>query len=472
MAGIALGAALSCLLALTAPPARAAPDDPYFDSRGAWGQDFPDQWGLAAIGFLDRGDRNSAWAIETGQSRPVIVAVLDTGLDYFHPDISRDNIWRNHAETPNGVDDDGNGYIDDLIGWNFVENDNKPWDLSGHGTHVAGIIGAASNNGHGVAGINWGVQIMPLKIMNFTGRGRTVPLAEAIYYAVDKGASVINLSLGAEDDSRIQREAVDYARRNGVLVVAAAGNSALDTAIITPARLDNVITVVATGPDGERAPFSNFGDAVDIAAPGVDILSLRARHTDFALVVGLEDYEAGSAYLGPENQFYRASGTSFSAPFVSGVASLIYAKNPGIEPDQVKRMLLHSASDIDFPGIDRNTGFGLLDARAALSASPDFFLEASISGVQVVQEGNAITLQVLGTIDADKLDSAWIELGEGKAPDSFEKASKTIRKPVRDGVLGEIDAQLLRSSTTWVLRLVGEHRNGTKRETRFELNLG
>ncbi len=465
-------AVLSCLFALISLTATASPDDPYFESRGTWGQSFLDQWGLAAIGFLDQGDKQSAWRIETGESRPVIVAVLDTGLDYFHPDISPDNIWRNHAETPNGIDDDGNGYVDDLIGWNFVENDNKPWDLSGHGTHIAGIIGAASNNGHGMAGINWGVQIMPLKIMNFTGRGRTVPMAEAIYYAVDKGASVINLSLGAEDESRIQREAVDYAKSKGVLVVAAAGNSGLDTAIITPASLDNVITVVATGPDGKRAPFSNFGDAVDIAAPGVDILSLRARHTDFALVAGQEGHRAGDANLGPENQFYRASGTSFSAPFVAGVASLIYAKNPGIQPDQVKRILLHSAADIDFPGIDRNTGFGLLDARAALSASPEFFLEAAISGVQVVQDGNKILVQVLGTIDADELDSAWIELGEGKQPGSFEKAGKTIEKPVRDGVLTEIDAQELRSSKTWVLRLVGEHENGTRRETRFELTLG
>lgn len=447
----------------------APPDDPYFSSSGTWKQPYDDQWGLKAIGFT--GGADSAWSIENGRKTPVIVALLDTGLDFFHPDLNRDNIWRNTAEQPNGIDDDGNGYVDDLIGWNFVENSNNPWDFAGHGTHIAGIIGAASNNGEGIAGINWGVKIMPLKIMNFTGRGRTIPLAAAIYYAVDKGARVINLSLGAEDSSLIQREAIDYANAKGVLVVVAAGNSSVDTATVTPAGLDNVVTVASTTPDGQRAEFSNWGHAVDIAAPGVDILSLRARRTDLALVAGQPDYTPGEGNVGAENRYYRTSGSSFSAAFVSGVASLLFAKYPDATPAEVKNMLLQSARDIDSPGTDQLTGYGILDAWAALNATPGFFIDATITGIQAAQKGKKTVLQVLGTLDSDSLKQGWIEIGAGEAPSRWQKASDNIRRSVRDGVLAELDVQQFGGSKVWIIRLIVEHKNGSRREARQRLDL-
>lgn len=464
-----------CLcLALASWSAYAAyPDDPFFSSRGAWGQGHADQWGFKLIGFLDRSRGESAWNVEDGRSRPVIVAVIDTGLDYFHPDIAPANIWRNARETPNGVDDDGNGYVDDLIGWNFYDDDNNPWDFAGHGTHVAGIIGAASsNNGEGIAGINWGVKIMPLKVLNFVGRGRSTGIAEAIFYAVANGARVINLSLGGHHISKTEKLAIDYAYSKNVVVVVASGNEGEDNKEYGPAGLENVLTVGAVGPEGKYAGFSNYGDAVDLVAPGVDILSLRARRTDFELVAGLEGYRPGQSFVGPGNRYYRATGTSFAAPFVTGVASLLIARSPDLSADQVMRILRNTARDIDVPGVDRNTGYGLLDARAALRASPDYFIEAGISGVSVVNKDGRPWVRVSGTADADRLRRAWIELGRGENPEEWKRVSDRIRESVRDGPVYDVNVKHLRGGKTWTLRLIVEHENGTRREARFVLNLG
>ena len=181
--------------------------DPYFTGL--------DQWGLQRIGFLPPGTGASAWDIESGGT-PVIVAVIDSGIDFFHPDLERHNIWQNPGEELNGKDDDGNGYVDDLIGWNFIDDNNNPWDQAGHGTHISGVIAAARGNGAGIAGINSGAQIMPLKALNFLGRGRSVAIAEAIYYAVRNGARVINISFGGEHVSVIEKKAIDHAVASNV----------------------------------------------------------------------------------------------------------------------------------------------------------------------------------------------------------------------------------------------------------------
>jgi subtilisin family serine protease len=439
------------------------PDDPYFSGI--------DQWGLQRVGLLPQGTGDSAWDVETGKASDVVVAIIDSGIDFFHPDLSRETIWRNSGERLNGEDDDGNGYVDDVIGWNFVDDDNNPWDLTGHGTHIAGIIAAATDNGEGIAGVNRGVKIMPLKALNFLGRGRSVAISEAIFYAVENNARVINLSLGGHHVSEAERMAIDYAAERDVLVVVAAGNEGADVADYGPADMENVITVGATGPDDRRAGFSNWGSAIDLVAPGTDILSLRARRTDFILFSGVTGYVAGSAFVGPDNRYYLASGTSFSAPFVSGVASLVLARDPSFGATEVRRMLLQSARDLHEPGIDRETGFGLLDARAALASDPDFFVEAFIVGVDVVQEGGKTHLRVTGTADADAFQSAWIEIGPGENPAEFQRASRVIRDPVRDGTLDDLDARKFRGSVQWTLRLIAVHENGRRRESRFRFNL-
>jgi subtilisin family serine protease len=447
-------------------------NDPFFRSNGTWQQAYDDQWALKRIGFGSADGKTSAWEIETGENNPVIVAVIDSGIDYFHPDLYKTSVWRNTREKENGIDDDENGFIDDLIGWNFVDNDNNPYDQAGHGTHVAGVIAAATGNNLGIAGINRGAKIMPLKVLNFIGRGRSSGISEAIHYAVANGAQIINLSLGGLEISPFEQRAIDYAYEHEVLVVVAAGNSGVDTANFGPAASPHVLTVGATDVNDQHADFSNWGASVDIVAPGIDVLSLRARYTDFAHVADLEDYAPGDWFVGPEAWFYRASGTSFAAPLVTGVASLVLAKNPDLTVEQLMRILTQSARDIDEPGVDQHTGYGLLDARAALTQSPEFFVEVSITGVTVIQGKRGPLLQITGTFNADKPGEAWIEIGEGSTPTKWKKVSKTIKSPVLESGLDDLEVKHFAGASQWTLRLIGEHKNGQQREARFVLDLG
>jgi subtilisin family serine protease len=387
--------------------------------------------------------------------------MLDSGLDYFHPDLRRENVWRNPAETPNGRDDDGNGHVDDLIGWNFVDGTNNPWDSMGHGTHIAGIVAA----------IDPRVEIMPLKILDATGRGRTIGLAEAIFYAVRHGARVINLSLGGQGVSKTERLAVDYAHQKGVLVVTAAGNVGKDAADYGPAGLATALTVAATGPDDRRAGFSNFGHAVKIAAPGVDIVSLRARRTDINLAMGIKGYEAGSAVVGPEARYYRASGTSFAAPFVSGVASLILSRNPGLTAVQIERMLLMSADDVEVPGWDRFTGAGRLNAARALRADPGRYLLARVTAVRPAREGTQTVVQVHGAAVGHDFRSYTLELAKGEAPGTWKRVGAERTAQVEDGLLGSIPIREITSRGTWTIRVVARDHAGTQREARGTLTV-
>ena len=189
-------------------------------------------------------------------------------------------------------------------------------------------------------------------------------------------------------------------------------------------------------------------------------------------MTGAENYEASSAFVGPTTAYYRASGTSFAAPFVTGVASLLLSKNPELTAQEVTRMILQSAKDIDAPGVDQFTGYGRLDAVAALKADPEFFIEAAIKGVKVVQRKGKPFVQVFGTADANKFKAAVIEIGKGETPTSWKKVADKIKKPVKDNTLGDIPAQALQGAKQWTVRVITEHKNGRKREGRFVLKLG
>lgn len=441
--------------------------DPYSTSSGSVRSGLADQWGAALV--------NSPAAIEshpdavvTGQR--TIVAVIDTGIDAGHPDLDG-ALWTNIAELPdNSIDEDGNGFVDDVAGWNFVQDNGNVSDRNGHGTLVAGIVAARWNNGLGIAGVNPWARIMPLKVMNFRGDGNSVDIAAAITYAVDEGARVINVSLGGDEFSEAERIAVNYANENNVLVVVAAGNTGIDASDYWPAGLDNVITVAATEPGDNRARYSNWGSPIDVAAPGTDILSLRARHTDLLWFVE-DDYPMGRNIVGDDRLLYHATGTSFAAPFVSGVASLLFSLKPELSAAEVRRMILHSARDIETPGIDVQTGYGRLDAAAALAADPAFFVDAAIEGVGAVRTDAGLVVQVRGTADADEFSSAVIQFGEGENPDEWETLETRVTAPVRNGVLGEIPAAALRAAPKWTLRVVTTHTSGATRENRYELSL-
>lgn len=325
------------------------PNDNYVSSRGSWGQYYEDLWGLYKISAL------SGWDIETGSGQ-VVVAVVDTGVDITHPDIVN-NLWVNKNEIAgNHIDDDSDGYVDDIDGWNFVKCSGEIKDGHGHGTHVAGIVAAAGNNGLGISGVSWHSKIMPLKALNDDGYGVTGDLAKAIRYATDQGARVINMSWGGRSTSQLITEALDYAYSKGVVLVVAAGNSSSDANDFFPANYEKAITVAATGPEDRKAGFSNYGSAVDVSAPGVDILSLRAAGTDM--------YKDNQHIV--DSYYYRASGTSMATPYVSGLAAVILSRHPEFSNDDVAIAITSSADDLGVTGKDTAFGYGRINVYKAL----------------------------------------------------------------------------------------------------------
>jgi thermitase len=309
------------------------PNDPFF----------PSQWGLDMI------DAPEAWDVTTGSS-DIIIAIVDSGIDLDHLDL-KNKIWVNNDETLNGLDDDGNDKVDDVKGWDFINNDNNPQDDYGHGTHVAGIAAAETNNSTGVAGLSWGARIMPVKVLGSSGQGPISSVANGITYAADNGAQVINLSLGGTGlaDNETLKGAVNYAYSKGCLLVAAAGNcdpSCYEP--IYPAAYDHVIAVAATNSSDNRAWFSNYGSYIDVAAPGVSIYSTVRNN--------------GYGYM---------DGTSMATPFVSGLAALIWSEYPGYTNDQVEGRIETRAVDLGETGWDQYYGHGRIDAHAALLCTPN-----------------------------------------------------------------------------------------------------
>ena len=313
------------------------PDDP------AWGS----QWSLARIGLPQ------AWNVTTG-SPGIIIAVVDSGLYLGHPDLTG-KVWANSGEIPgNQIDDDANGKVDDVHGWHFYQQwtpggyipagNAEVTDDFGHGTHVAGITAAATNNGIGIAGISWGAQVMSVKVLDQYGNGWYSDIAAGIVFAADNGAKIINLSLGGAATSPTLCRAAAYAHQKGALLVAAAGNAG--AAVLYPAACDGVLAVAATDRADQRASFSNYGPEVDLAAPGVDIYSTWPW---------LDGY-------------FTKSGTSMAAPHVSGVAALVWSRWPEWDNVAVSRQIIETAVDVDVAGWDPYTGWGRLDAAAAVAS--------------------------------------------------------------------------------------------------------
>lgn len=290
-------------------------------------------------------DAPEAWNIETG-SPDVVIAILDTGVDYTHPDLAA-NIWNNTDEIPNNsIDDDLNGYIDDVIGWDFANNDNDPIDDFGHGTMNAGVAGAVGNNGIGVAGIAWNCKIMPIRVIDDQGWCASSIIAKGITYAADNGANVISMSFGADDSNNttIMLEAVNYAYSKGVFLCAAAGNNGDNK--LYPAAYENVTAVGWTNQRDKADKNSNYGDWIDIAAPGTLIYS-----TDT-----LQDPSLDYAYYG---------GSSAATAIVAGVTALLLSKDPSLTPAEVKALLCNNTDP--YSG-NHYVGTGRLNAFKALSA--------------------------------------------------------------------------------------------------------
>ncbi|MBB77172.1 MAG: hypothetical protein CMJ75_21920 [Planctomycetaceae bacterium] len=362
------------------------PDDAYFESL----------WGLhntgQTNGTVDADiDAVEAWDVETDASS-IIVAVIDTGIDYTHEDLAG-NAWVNSLEasgTP-GVDDDGNGYTDDIYGYDFYNEDGDPFDDNGHGTHVSGTIGAVGNNGIGVTGVSWEVQLMGLKFLNESGSGYTSDAVRAVDYAREMGAQVINASFGGGGYSTAMYDAIEAFGDAGGIFVAAAGNAGNDNDSDPsyPASYDlsNIISVAASDDDDELASWSNYGTAsVDIAAPGVSILSTL-----------------------PDDNYGSASGTSMAAPHVAGAAALVWAAHPDWTHQEVIDALMDYADPILLDAVAN----GRLNVNEAIQVSLSDTEGPRVTDASWSGETNRlerVTVTFNEAIDAVTLTDADIEL--------------------------------------------------------------
>lgn len=302
------------------------PNDPNFDAQDG----------------LIRTDVKDAWNTTIG-SKSVIVAVSDTGFSFNHSDL-KNQVWTNPNEVAgNGVDDDQNGFIDDVHGWNFSDNNNDPDDKNMHGSHVSGIIGAEGNNGNGVAGMNWNVTIMPVQFLNKSGEGVLSEGIRTIVYAADNGARIVNCSWGAREEPNGLKDAIDYAYGKGTLVIAAAGNDKVDNEEVAtfPAssKSQGIISVASSDANGKLSGFSNFGQTnVMLAAPGSNILSTI-----------------------PGNGYRKASGTSMASPMVAGIGALMLSVKPELSALQLKNGLINAV-------VERSSYVGKLATAGDTSA--------------------------------------------------------------------------------------------------------
>lgn len=396
----------------------------------SWGQSYPDLWGIKKVKAPE------AWGLSNlNCNERIVVGIIDTGVDYSHSDIDS-NIWKNQDEiTGNGIDDDRNGFVDDYQGWDFTrcdgydffgnclgkEEDNDPFDNNGHGSHVAGIVASEGNNYEGTIGVAWQcAAVMPVKVLARDGFGSLSDIARGIVYARNNGAKVINLSLGGSGFSRLLKETIHEISRQGVLVVAAAGNSDQNAVWFTPAKLPDVITVSATDHNDGRTAFSNFGEKIDVAAPGGDcqwdssakvctdriganILSLKTSNFFCYFQGTCDDLFVGGNYL-------RLRGTSMAAPFISGAAALILAQNSSLTPTQVESTIILNADDLGEEGWDQYFGYGRVNVQRAIENPLATILPRAYMGspndFEIIRDS---IIQVRGNVESDNFKDYRLE---------------------------------------------------------------
>ena len=304
------------------------PNDPEYSS----------QWGLAKI------NAPAAWDVVTGTT-DVVIAIVDAGIDVTHPDLSG-QLWQNPGEIPgNGIDDDNNGYVDDIHGWNLVNNNADLSDNTGHGTEVAGVAAAATNNNVGIAGVCWQCRLMIVKVVQPGGVANYSDIAAGVVYAAQKGAKVINISLGGNSDSITLKTAIANAAQTAV-IVAGAGNDNSSAPFYPAAYDDYVLAVAGTTQSDTKVGTSNYGTWVDVSAPGENI------RTTFT----------GGGYG-------NASGTSMASAFVSGLAGLLRSLHPNWSANLVRAQVINTTDNIDGVnhGYEGKLGSGRINAQKAVT---------------------------------------------------------------------------------------------------------
>jgi subtilisin family serine protease len=342
------------------------PNDPYFSKL--WGLNNAGQLGGMADVDIDA---VSTW--DSVHDTTVVVGIIDTGIDYTHEDIT-DNMWRNPGEVPdNGIDDDSNGYVDDVYGWNFITETNNPMDDNGHGTHVAGTIAGVGNNGIGIAGVAWVGKVAALKFLGASGFGTTEDAVQAIAYANSMGFKITNNSWGGGPFSQALHDVIAASNDAGSVFVAAAGNSGvnIDTSPSYPAAYDvpSIISVAATDQNDTLAIFSNYGAvSVDLSAPGVKVYSSVPR---------------GTCELCDATGYRYLNGTSMATPHVAGAAALILAANPGMTNSELRSAILGAVDPVPALSGKTVTG-GRLSLGNLFPPSTDTLAPAAIQVPSVV----------------------------------------------------------------------------------------
>lgn len=395
--------------------------------------DFSQLWGLHNVGQAD-GVQGAdigtvaAWQVSTGH-KGVLVAVLDTGVDYYHPDLES-NVWINEREIPgNGVDDDQNGYIDDVHGFDFVSRDGDPMDDHGHGTHVAGTIGAVGNNAIGITGVCWEVSLMGLKPFDETGNGEVSTAVEAIRYAIENGARIINASWGNNERSRALEEVIREAHQAGVIFIAAAGNDNSDN-LFYPAAYEHVIGVAATDAQDRRSRFSDFGGYVDLAAPGENIYSTL-----------------------PNNAYGFFSGTSMATPHVTGVAALVLSRHPEFSNVQVEAILRNAVDSITS---EKYIGTGRLNALIAVRVN------APLPEVKLQLPGTIYgDIDIAGTATGEEFVRYSLEYGRGTNPTNWTSFYSSAT-PVPGGTLFPKFSTPVLGEGPFTFRLTAENAAGER----------
>ncbi len=411
-----------------------------------------EQWALSKIAAF------AAWDIERGAPQ-IPVAIIDTGIDYQHTDLAQ-NIWINSGEDingnkivdagdSNGIDDDANGFIDDIRGWDFtdapnypdggdfLDPDNDPLDESGHGTGVAGIIAAAANNGTGIAGLAHQCRLMPLRAFTSGGNGEEDDVASAILYAIHNGAKVINMSWGDVFVSRIIDDVIRYAAAKGVVMVASAGNSSTDQ-IHYPSGFAGTISVGATDEKDNLAGFSNYGPTIDLVAPGVNIFTTAI-----------------------DNRYTTVNGTSFSAPYVSAAAALLLSKDSSLSAEVVRGILTRSTDDLGNHGWDSFFGAGRLNVATALSQP--LYAVAKITSPKLDAGFNNGPIEIYGSAWSPMLDYYALSYGEGDNPDKWIEIAPQREARVLDDLLAVWDS-IPSIEGAYAIRLRVQNRDGSSIE--------
>ena len=332
------------------------PNDSFFDK----------QWALNNIGQtggIENADIDAveAWDIETGNPE-IIIAIIDSGIDLYHPDLVN-NIWENSDEIPdNDIDDNNNGYVDDFNGYDFIFEDNDPYPLdhNGHGTVMSGVISAMTNNEIGISGITWNCKIMPVKVVDANWTASSNSIFDGIKYAADNGAKIICMAFMMFPSSSL-KEAINYAYEKGILLICAAGNNGNDRKTY-PAAYENVMAVAGTDHSDHRMEHyyefngvwvnSSYGDWVDIAAPGEDIYTTQPTY-----------YVTSCDTWGAQLNYDVVSGTTLATPVIAGVAALVFSKNPDYYPDKVRAILKANCDPYDS---NFDLGCGRVNAYKAL----------------------------------------------------------------------------------------------------------